>query len=195
MLSRNHASFLAVIQLVRRRSRAALLALLSVELLLAAAWRLPWTMWFPRASFAVSWRLAVHLGLAAWCAGFAASAPSERDDARATGLAIDVGFGATLAFLGAFADYLPLAANAVAVAGLPVLAWLRRPARSPRLLAAAAGVLAGSIAAVAATALLYGEQMGFASYRDAITLRVAQRTGTAPFAEHLDVIRRQSLTA
>ncbi len=319
MLSRNHASFPAVIQLVRRRSRAALLVLLSVELLLAAAWRWPWTMapiqtafdygtghvavvsenwrrrgalrqhflpvmsidpdlpewpyrgpfsqeytsvpplafilhyaatralpgvepvllgkllaqflfaastivaafflhrvfgawatlvglsfliwgvpsilWFANGYFAVNVGLAVQLVLVAWCAAVAASAPSERDDARATGLAIDVGVGATLAFLGAFADYLPLAANAVAVAGLPVLAWLRRPARSPRLLAAAAGVLAGSLAAVAATALLYGEQMGFASYRDAITLRVAQRTGTAPFAEHLDVIRRQMLTA
>jgi hypothetical protein len=319
MRSQNHASFLAVIQLVRRRSRAALLVLLSVELLLAAAWRWPWTMapiqtpfdygtghvavvsenwrrhgalrqhflpvmsidpdlpewpyrgpfsqeytsvpplafilhyaatralpgvepvllgkllaqfllasstivaalflhrvfgawptlvglsflvwgvpsilWFANGYFAVTVGLAVQLVLVAWCAAVAASALDERDAGRAAGVSIHFGIGAMLAFLGAFADYLPLAANAVAVAGLAALAWYRRPAGSSRLLAAAAGIFAGSLAALAATALLYGEQMGFASYRDTITLRVAQRTGSAPFAEHLDVIRRQMLTA
>jgi hypothetical protein len=158
-------------------------------------WGVPSILWFANGYFAVNVGLAVQLVLVAWCAAVAASALDERDAGRAAGVSIHFGVGAALAFLGAFADYLPPAANAVAVAGLPVLAWLRRPARSSRLLAAAAGILAGSLAALTATALLYGAQMGFASYRDTITLRVAQRTGTAPSAEHLDVIRRQMLTA
>jgi hypothetical protein len=161
-------------------------------------WGVPSILWFANGYFAVNVGLAVQLVLVAWCAAVAASALDEQDERegrRRGDIPIHFGIGAMLAFLGGFADYLPLAANAVAVVGLPALAWLRRPAGGSRLLAAASGILAGSVAALAATAMLYGEQMGFASYRNMITLRVAQRTGDAPFAEHVDVIRRQMLTA
>ena len=47
----------------------------------------------------------------------------------------------------------------------------------------------------AATITLYSLQMGFAHYRQAITDRIAIRTGEAPLAEHFDVMRRQMLLA
>jgi hypothetical protein len=158
-------------------------------------WGVPSLLWFANGYFAVNVGLAVQLVLVAWCAAVAAHAFDEANRSRASDNAIHFGVGAVLAFLGGFADYLPLAANAIAVVGLFGLAIFTSAVGRSRLFASASGILIGSLAAVVGTAILYGRQMGYASYRGAITLRIAQRSGDAPLAEHFDVIRRQMLTA
>jgi hypothetical protein len=158
-------------------------------------WSVPSLLWLANGYFAVNVGMAVELVLAAWCVAVASGA---RDRGSRAPIAMTCAIGAALAFLGGFADYLPLAANAIAAAGLFGLAavsWRRQPVERWHLLASAAGVVIGSIGALVSTAILYGREMGFARYRDAITRRVAERSGDAPVTEHFDVIRRQMLTA
>ena len=157
-------------------------------------WSVPSLLWLANGYFALNVGLAVQFVLVAWCA---VSASRVSDRGGGSHAAIPFAVGAALAFLGGFADYLPLVANAIAAAGflgLAAVGW-SRPAGRSRLLASAVGVVIGSLAALAATAILYGREMGMARYWDAISLRVSQRSGYAPVAEHLDVIRRQMLTA
>ena len=158
----------------------------------------PCILWFANGYFAVNVALAVHLVLVSWCTAIARAALDDGPERRLPSAAGGFVAGASLAFAGAFSDYLPMFANAVAAAGfagLAALCWRERPAGRRVLLASAAGVTAGTAAAGGATVVLYGLQMGFSRYREAITTRIEARTGHAPLAEHFDVIRRQMLTA
>jgi hypothetical protein len=158
----------------------------------------PCILWFASGYFAVNVALAVHLVLVSWCAAIALAALDDGVERVTPSAAGGFIVGAGLAFAGAFSDYLPVFANAVAVAGFTALAavcWRERPAGRRVLLASAAGVAAGTGVAGGTTAVLYGLQMGFSRYREAITTRVEMRTGHATLAEHFDVIRRQMLTA
>lgn len=163
----------------------------------------PYLLWYSNGYFAVNVGQAVQLVLAGWCAqamwrGLAADDAGAGAD-RVSGVvpgAADVVLGGGLAFLGAFADYMPLAANATAFIGLVALAWSAKlPAARRFGWQAAAAVAIGSIAAVATTVVLYGRQMGFERYRFALTERISERSGDAPLVEHFDVIGRQMLLA
>jgi len=161
-------------------------------------WGTPFLLWFANGYFAVNVGLAVQLVLVSWVMAIAArSWSSDRSAGWIASVRVNVAIGAALAFLGAFADYLPLMANAIAVAGLVALIAVCPAPRGHgcRVAGASAGaIFAGTVAAVAATALLYGRQMGFARYWNALTNRIADRSagvGRSPF----EVIRQQMLTA
>jgi hypothetical protein len=156
----------------------------------------PFLLWFANGYFALNVGLAVQLVLVAWCAAVAARSLDAADTAAAPGSGY-VLLGGILAFLGAFADYIPLAANGTAFAGLMLLAIGPQVHPSSRRFArrSAIGIAIGSLAAVSTTVVLYSRQMGLARYRRALAQRVADRSGDAPFLERVDVIRRQMLTA
>jgi len=158
----------------------------------------PCILWFANGYFAVNVSLATQLVLTAWCAAIAFASISDRDGDRVPPPARGFVVGAALAFAGAFADYVPVFANSIACAALLALAALRgrgRRAGRRALIASAAGVASGTAAAGGATVVLYSLQMGLSRYREAITERVAIRTGGASLVEHVDVIRRQMLLA
>jgi hypothetical protein len=161
-------------------------------------WGVPFLLWFSNGYFAVNVGLAVQLVFVSWCCAVAARSSRDEDWSGASVVAINFIVGVALAFLGGFADYVPLAANAIAVVGLLGLAairWNRRPSARGPLVASAFGVLIGSLAAGLSTTVLYSRQMGFERYRRALTMRVAQRSGEGLLVEHFEVIRRQMLTA
>lgn len=156
----------------------------------------PYLLWFSNGYFAVNVGLAAQLVLVGWCAEALASG-LETSGTRPVHGAAYAAAGGVVAFLGAFADYIPVAANATAVAGLACLAIAarRRPAARRFAWQAATAVAVGTVTALAATVVLYSRQMGLDRYRAAIATRVDQRSGDAPVLQHLDVIRRQMFTA
>ncbi len=164
-----------------------------------AIWSVPYLLWFSNGYFAVNVGLAAQMVLTSWTAALAAETlrsqrtggPDSPRPARQAAL------GFAVAFLGAFADYLPVFANALAAAGLLGVAWIawRRRQVAAGAVAGACGVAAGTATAGLTTIVLYSRQLGFAMYRQMITLRVAQRSGEATLGRHFDVIRTQMLTA
>jgi hypothetical protein len=157
-------------------------------------WGVPFLLWYSSGYFAITVGLAATLVLVAWCAHVASRCLEEHD--RRPGWPA-IGAGAFLAFGGAFADYMPIAANATAAAGLAVIAIASPVDAARRRFAGwgAAAIVAATVLAVGTTAVLYALQMGAMRYRTAILRRVSERTGTATFAEHVNVVWRQMLTA
>jgi hypothetical protein len=161
-----------------------------------AIWSLPFLLWFANGYFAVNVGLAAELVLAGWFGRVASRVLIDASDTSSAVAWRTAAIGGALAFAGAFADYMPLVgslAAVVALAGIALLRW-RHPARRLALMSAA-GVAAGAALAMLATVGLYATRLGLAPYFAAVALRTEQRTGHASLAVHLDVVRRQMLTA
>jgi hypothetical protein len=159
-------------------------------------WGEPFLVWFIDGYYATTPAMLFQLLLSAWCLAFlqrvlAAEGPSTLRWREMVA-------PSTLAFLGAFSEWVALFGNVVAASLCVVLGTvflIGRSSRAKHVYGAAVAIAAGSVMAVASTAVLFGSKLGYQFYWGALMDRVEARESAGVTGSYSDVLVRQMQTA
>lgn len=163
-------------------------------------WGRPFLVWFIDGYFGTTPAVLCQLVLVAWSlAFFQRELCGEAAEGPARVRWSDLGMAVSLAFLGAFSEWVALFGNGVAVMAFLVVGAALTIGRVPaarKAFVLALSMAIGSAIAVLTTVLLYGTKLGFAFYWGGFTDRIETRTGPGgSFVHHTNVILTQMRTA